>query len=184
MLTGLTNLRMLLLQANDITTLEPGSFRDLTSLAMLYLYENSLQSLSECIFDPNNHPQSLNYFEIYLNPLSCTQHLCWLKQADTTWITVPTASVTMCVEPAALNGRTWDILTEYDLNCSMPGGFHKHRVHKPINCSMPGGFHKHRGHKPINCSMPGVINPLTVACQVGSINTRFINPLTVACQGS
>ncbi len=120
MFSGLPNLARLGLYANQIHTIEPGSFKDCTALTQIGLAQNSLQNVPRTMFDPTNHPTSLDRFFMEYNPLRCDQDLCWLKQLDTTWITVGAASNTECAEPAALAGRKWDTLTEMDI-CTTPG---------------------------------------------------------------
>ncbi len=119
MFSGLPNLLDLRLYRNQIHTIEFGSFKGNTALKVLSLGYNSLETVSQCMFDPTNHPASL---KIYMknNPLQCDQDLCWLKQVDTTWITVNQPSDTTCAGPAALNGRKWNNLTEHDL-CDTSG---------------------------------------------------------------
>ena len=90
-----------------------------TALTYLSLARNSLETVSQCMFDSTNHPTSLDEFYINANPLRCGQDLCWLKQVDTTWITVKNPSLTECPGPAALVGRKWDTLTEHDV-CTTP----------------------------------------------------------------
>ncbi len=120
MFSGLPNLWTLRLSENQIHTIELGSFRDNTALTWLLLDDNLLQSLPRCIFGFDNHPTGLDNFNINRNPLQCGQDLCWLKQVDTTWITVKEPSNTECAGPAALAGRKWDSLSEQDL-CISPG---------------------------------------------------------------
>ena len=123
MFSGLPNLARLRLNSNQIHTIQPGSFKDNMALTQLSFGDNSLETVSQGIFDPdnmNNHPTSLNYFRMNSNPLRCDQDLCWLKQLDTTWITVGDPSGTKCAGPADLDGREWDTLTEQDL-CDMSG---------------------------------------------------------------
>ncbi len=120
MFSGLPNLATLWLSDNQIHTVEPASFRDNVALTLLHLAGNSLQNLSRCMFDLENHPTNLNTFYMHQNPLQCNQDLCWLKRLDMTWITVGWASNTECSGPAALAGRKWDTLSEQDL-CDASG---------------------------------------------------------------
>ncbi len=113
MFSGLPNLSELRLAINQIHTIELGSFKGNAALTELYFGSNSLETVSQSIFDPNNHPTSLNFY-MNNNPLHCDS-LCWLMQADKTWITVGWASITGCVGPAVLAGCKWDSLTEQDL---------------------------------------------------------------------
>ena len=115
MLSGLQNLAWLSLQGNGIHTIEDRSFKDLTALTFLAMHYNSLKTTPQQMFDLNHLPTGLNPFYIRNNPLSCDQSLCWLKQADTTWIRVWSPSSTQCDTPASLNGRTWDSITTADL---------------------------------------------------------------------
>ncbi len=117
MFSGLPNLAILRLYRNNIHTIDPGSFKDTMALTQLELDDNSLQNIPRFIFNPKNHPTSLNDFRILDNPLSYDQFLCWLKQLDTTWISVYDAPSTVCSAPGALSGRTWDTLSTTDLNC-------------------------------------------------------------------
>ncbi len=114
---GLPKLKQLHLAKNNIHTIGPGNFKDTKALQKLYLYKNSLETFPRNMFDLTNHPIDLNIFDIYDNPLSCTDSLCWLKQIDTTWITVTSASSAVCSGPEPLIGRTWDTLSTTDLNC-------------------------------------------------------------------
>ncbi len=122
MFSGLPNLATLRLSRNQIYLIEPGSFKGNTVLTYLSLGDNSLETVSQSIFDPNNHPTSLYNFKMYDNPLRCDNTLCWLKQLDTTWITVnlDVVSDTGCSGPTALAGRKWDTLTEMEL-CLIQG---------------------------------------------------------------
>ncbi len=120
MFSGLPNLATLKLSQNQIHSVELGSFKDNIALTKLELDDNSLQSVPRCMFGFDNHPTNLNNFNTYGNPLKCDQDLCWLKQLDTTWITVIMASSTVCAGPAGLAGRTWNTLTEQDL-CNITG---------------------------------------------------------------
>ncbi len=132
MFSGLPNLQVLSVSNNLLHTVEPGSFRDLTALIDLYLRDNSLHTLSECMFEPENHTQNLD-IRFYNNPLSCDQYMCWLKQAEGDWITVTRDYDTACAGPGALNGTTWDVLTELDLNCN---------TQPAPNCGIQGEYHK------------------------------------------
>ena len=123
MFSGLPNLARLRLNSNQIHTIQPGSFKDNMALTQLSFGDNSLETVSKSIFDPNNmnnHPTNLDDFYMNRNPLQCDNTICWLKQADKTWITVEYPSWTECAGPAGLAGRTWDALTEQDL-CDMSG---------------------------------------------------------------
>ncbi len=120
MFSGLPNLGTLWLTHNAIHTVELGCFKDNTALTLLDVYDNYLQNLPRGMFGFDNHPTNLNEFKMQTNPLQCDQDLCWLKQVDTTWITVTHASLTECAGPAALAGRKWDTLTEMEL-CLIQG---------------------------------------------------------------
>ncbi len=122
MFSGLPNLAELRIQNNLIHTIEVGSFRQNTALVTLLLWGNLLQTIPELMFDPQNHPSGLSYFEIDGNPLSCDESLCWLKQFDTTWITVVLATSTLCTGPQAVAGWTWQNITTDDLNCNYTSG--------------------------------------------------------------
>ncbi len=115
MFSGLPNLSELRLYQNQIHTIESGSFKGNTALTLLDLSHNPLQNLPRCMFDPDNHPTSLNSFYMNGNPLRCGQDLCWLKQLDYTWITVKNPSFPECAGPTGLAGRKWDTLIEQDL---------------------------------------------------------------------
>ncbi len=119
MFSGLPNLSILLLFQNKIHTVESGSFKGSPALTDLSFGANSLETVPKCMFDPTNHPTSLDNFKMYNNPLRCDQDLCWLKKVDTTWITVYWAFTTECDGPAALVGRRWNTLSEQDL-CTTP----------------------------------------------------------------
>ncbi len=120
MFRGLPNLGFLSLEDNEIHTIEDGSFKDYP-LIFLSLSENSLESIPQCMFNPQNYPTGLDgpySFYIYDNPLSCNESLCWLKQENMTGIKVDTDyQMPVCSEPGALSGRAWDTLTTEDLNC-------------------------------------------------------------------
>ena len=123
MLSGLQNLAWLSLQGNGIHTIEDRSFKDLTALTSLSLHYNSLKTIPQQMFNLDNLPTGLNPFYIRNNPLSCDQSLCWLKQADYTWITVGYREHTKCAEPQALKYRKWDEITATDLCYESPCGF-------------------------------------------------------------
>ncbi len=125
MFAGLPNLHKLYLSVNKIHEIQPESFRENSALRTLLLSQNLLQHFPECMFHGENHPVNLNRFEINNNLISCDHFLCWLMKADHTWITVYSASLTVCAEPVELNGTTWDMLTAHDLNCDMPGGCYR-----------------------------------------------------------
>ncbi len=95
-------------------------FKGNTALTDLSVAYNSLETMPECMFDPTNHPATLDEFHMDNNPLRCDQDLCWLKQVDTTWITVKYPYSPECAGPAALAGRKWDTLSEQDL-CNTSG---------------------------------------------------------------
>ncbi len=115
MFSGLPNLWAIYLYKNQIHTIETASFKDNIALITLSLASNSLETVSQSIFDPNNHPTNLKHFKIYGNPLQCNSSLSWLKQVDTTWITVKQPYDTECEGPTALAGCKWDSLTDQDL---------------------------------------------------------------------
>ncbi len=120
MFSGLPNLAKLRLDYNQIHTVEALSFKDNTALTYLNLEWNSLQSVPRSVFDPTNYPTNLNDFRMRSNPLQCNSSLCWLKQLDTTWITVTYPYSTECTGPTALAGCKWDSLMEQDL-CDTSG---------------------------------------------------------------
>ena len=122
MFAGLPNLQELKLNYNLIHTVQMDSFKDNTALTKLWLFANSLESLPQCVFDPDNQPAGLT-LRVYNNPMTCDQSWCWVKQAEGDWITVPNPSGTTCSGPAALSGRTWDTLTEQDFNCEAQGEY-------------------------------------------------------------
>ncbi len=118
---GLPNLSDLILYSNQIHTVETGAFYDNTALTYLYLTGNNLETIPECVFDPDNHPAALNNFRIYFNPLRCDSKLCWIKYAEGSWITVTSPGSIDCAGPGGLAGSTWDAITTTDLGCSSPG---------------------------------------------------------------
>ena len=120
MFSGLLNLETLILYGNQIFMTESGSFKKNTALTTLGLQDNSLQTLPPCMFDPDNHPTSLT-LRMENNPLRCDESWCWVKQAESDWITVSFAFLTNCAGPGALSGRMWLMITEQDLNCQAPG---------------------------------------------------------------
>ena len=75
---------------------------------------NNLATIQEEVFYPNP-PNTLNYFRIFDNPLMCGDNLKWLKQADTSWLTVYSPYSTMCSLPVELNETSWNMLTVDDL---------------------------------------------------------------------
>ena len=117
MFSGLVNLVSLNLDWNNIHEIQDGSFHNNSALNDLSLAMNQIEIISRCIFHPHNHPTGLDTFIMFGNPLSCNESWCWLKEADSTWITVEYASFTECVGPGVMNGRMWDTLTTTDLNC-------------------------------------------------------------------
>ncbi len=118
MFSGAVNLQYLYLHNNEIWRIEPGSFIGNVALTSLRLNDNFLESLYECVFNTSNHPSNLNLY-LYNNPLLCDKYLNWLKQADDTWITVSSASLTTCTGPDVLRGYDWDSITTHNL--SAPG---------------------------------------------------------------
>ena len=84
----------------------------LTELALQY---NQLGIIHEEIFDPTNRPNALDTLKIFSNPLVCGNDLKWLKQADTTWITVYSPGSTRCTQPAELYWVKWSDLELDDM---------------------------------------------------------------------
>ena len=121
MFAGLPNLESLALSTNQIVTIETGSFQDLAALNYLYLQNNDLETLPDGIFDPSYHPTALDTLWMTDNPFQCTYALCWLKEAESSWITVYQATQTTCDGPAALASRSWSTITTTDLQCGIPG---------------------------------------------------------------
>ena len=119
---GLPNLNKLYISFNKIQEIELESFKENSALVDLKIQENLLQSVSRCVFDEENYPKHLNTFFMHENPISCDRSICWLKEADSTWIRVGYRIETVCAEPAALNTTTWEALSTVDLNCDVPGG--------------------------------------------------------------
>ncbi len=106
------------LSHNDIHSIEPGSFWNNTALAKLDLDENDLETLPECMFHPQKHPNDLRKMIIERNDLQCNQSLCWLKQLDNDWLYVVDDDYdTPCAGPEALRGRYWSTVTPEELNC-------------------------------------------------------------------
>ncbi len=124
MFSGLYNLQGLRLQGNKIWIIEAQSFKDCSALTMLWLHNNLLQAISECIFHPWNHPTNLESFYIDKNLLSCNESLAWLKIADGHWITVKDPKSTICAEPDHLRGHSWNNISAHDLNPNATGRFH------------------------------------------------------------
>ncbi len=130
MFSGLRDLQTLHLQENSIKRIEPGSFHDNSNLYELKLHDNLLENLYECMFDVENHPNNIQNFYIYNNPLLCDEYLLWLKLVDTTWITVKTPDPnmppfedlpTICAGPDSLIGRTWQSISTTDLISNASG---------------------------------------------------------------
>ncbi len=115
MFSGAIHLMILDLAHNNIHTIQSGSFRENTALIRMKLNDNSLPTVNEAMFDLDNRPCGLNDFKMFNNPVSCDEHLCWLRLADGDWISVVDNPV--CNGPAGLSGRTWNSLTILDLNC-------------------------------------------------------------------
>ena len=129
MFAGLPNLSWLSIYNNQIVTIEIGSFHDNIALTILWLYNNQLETLPQCVFDPSNHPAALNNLRIYNNPLQCNSTLCWLKHSDGTWIRVYSGHLTECAGPTLLASQTWNMITTADLNCGPPGEY-------PATCTL------------------------------------------------
>ncbi len=110
-LTGLKSMTNMYASGNDIHTIENMAFWEQDNLETLHLSSNNLKTLSKLAFDPNNLPTNLKELRLNSNPLECDCGLVWLKKADNSWVTVWSATTTVCTGPAELTGRTWDSLT-------------------------------------------------------------------------
>ena len=117
MLKGLFNLERLDLDENAIHTLEPGCLSDTTKLVDLWLWRNQLQTLSQNIFDLNNHPTALGNFYMDENLLVCDCGLKWILDADGSWLTLTYKSTTICSGPGIMAGQNWNYFAGQSIEC-------------------------------------------------------------------
>ncbi len=78
--SGLINLEILYLYSNRISIIQDESFKDLISLNKFDLRWNLVQTLSQYIFDMENHPVALDLNLKFL-PLKCNSSLCWVRES-------------------------------------------------------------------------------------------------------
>ncbi|CAC5396838.1 unnamed protein product [Mytilus coruscus] len=114
---GLTALKQLFFDSNQVTKIEVGTFHGMTDIRELWFSSNNLTTLEEGVFDLKYNP-NLSVIYLDFNPWICDCHIRWLRQMMNDHPNlIQDTGLSVCSGPPPVAGKSWDVLSPKDFVC-------------------------------------------------------------------